>query len=164
MIPRLNHVIDAEKVNVTEDGKNALFELSAGDMRRVLNILQSTSLAFDVVNEDAVYACVGQPQPQEIRKILRLMLDGTFESAYEGLNDMRLHNGTAVTDVVDNLLDHVMQLDMDAQILCPLVDRMAKIQARLAHGSSEKSQLLALISGFTLMRENAFEEVKATED
>ncbi|KAE9552288.1 hypothetical protein FO519_004505 [Halicephalobus sp. NKZ332] len=157
MIPRLDHVIEAEKVNVTEDGKAALFELSSGDMRRVLNILQSTSLAFDVVNEDAVYACVGQPQPQEIRKILRLMLDGTFETAYEGLNGMRINNGTAVTDVVDNLLDHVMQLDMDAQILCPLVDRMAKIQARLAHGSSEKSQLLALVSAFTLMRENAMQ-------
>jgi replication factor C subunit 3/5 len=28
-------------------------------MRRVINILQSTSMAFDEVNEENVYACVG---------------------------------------------------------------------------------------------------------
>jgi hypothetical protein len=28
-------------------------------MRRVINILQSTSMAFDEVNEDHVYTCVG---------------------------------------------------------------------------------------------------------
>uniref|UniRef100_A0AC34QJI0 AAA+ ATPase domain-containing protein n=1 Tax=Panagrolaimus sp. JU765 TaxID=591449 RepID=A0AC34QJI0_9BILA len=135
VLPRLNYVIKEEGVNVTEDGKNALFDLSLGDMRRVLNILQSTALAFEVVNEDAVYACVGQPQPQEIKKILRLMLDSTFETAYEGLNTMRVDNGTALTDVVENLLDQVVQLNMDNDVMCPLIDKMAKIQARLAHGS-----------------------------
>ncbi len=40
MVPRIQHVIDEEKVNVTEDGLNALVTLSKGDMRRSINILQ----------------------------------------------------------------------------------------------------------------------------
>lgn len=44
---------------MTEDGRQALLNLANGDMRRVINILQSTSMAFDVVNEDNVYTCVG---------------------------------------------------------------------------------------------------------
>ena len=32
-MPRLEHVADAEKVNLTEDGKKALMTLSNGDMR-----------------------------------------------------------------------------------------------------------------------------------
>lgn len=48
------------RINVTEDGKQALLNLAQGDMRRVLNILQSTSMAFDVVNEENVYTCVGK--------------------------------------------------------------------------------------------------------
>lgn len=47
------------RVNVTEDGRQALLDLAQGDMRRVINILQSTSMAFDVVNEETVYTCVG---------------------------------------------------------------------------------------------------------
>lgn len=38
------------RVNVSEDGKKALLTLSGGDMRRILNILQSTSMAFNEVS------------------------------------------------------------------------------------------------------------------
>ena len=48
-------------MKVTEDGEKAMMNLSGGDMRRVLNILQSCSMAFDEVNEDNVYTCVGHP-------------------------------------------------------------------------------------------------------
>ncbi|GAA5914188.1 hypothetical protein JCM6882_004745, partial [Rhodosporidiobolus microsporus] len=37
---RLNHVVAQEKVNLTEDGRQALLKLSRGDMRRALNVLQ----------------------------------------------------------------------------------------------------------------------------
>lgn len=42
-MPRLEHVAKEEHVSITEDGKEALFKLSGGDMRRVLNILQVLS-------------------------------------------------------------------------------------------------------------------------
>lgn len=42
---------------MTDDGREALLTLSGGDMRKVLNILQSTSMAFDVVNEENVNIC-----------------------------------------------------------------------------------------------------------
>lgn len=42
---------------MTDDGREALLTLSGGDMRKVLNILQSTSMAFDVVNEENVIIC-----------------------------------------------------------------------------------------------------------
>ena len=35
ILPRLEHVADSEKVEVTEDGKRALIDLSGGDMRKV---------------------------------------------------------------------------------------------------------------------------------
>ena len=59
IMPRLVHVCEEESVEVTEDGKEALMRLSQGDMRKVLNILQSCAMAFDnKVNEDNVYICV----------------------------------------------------------------------------------------------------------
>ena len=36
---------------MTENGEKALLTLSKGDMRRVLNILQATSMAFPTVSE-----------------------------------------------------------------------------------------------------------------
>lgn len=59
--------------------------LSKGDMRKVINVLQSTSMAFDVVNEDNVYTCVGHPLRSEIEHILETLLTAkSFEEAFNG--------------------------------------------------------------------------------
>lgn len=39
-MPRLNYIIEKECLRATESGKMALFKLSNGDMRRVINVLQ----------------------------------------------------------------------------------------------------------------------------
>lgn len=71
-------------VNITDDGKKALLTLAKGDMRKVLNVLQSTSMAFDVVNEDNVYMCVGYPLRSEIENVLQTLLSApTFDSAFD---------------------------------------------------------------------------------
>lgn len=59
--------------------------LAKGDMRKVLNILQSTSMAFDEVNEDNVYTCVGQPKRADIQSIMETLLScSSFRQAFEG--------------------------------------------------------------------------------
>lgn len=85
VLPRLDKIITEEKLNVTEDGKQALMTLSNGDMRKVLNVLQSTSMVYDTVNEENVYTCVGHPLKRDIEKILEsLMATADFEQCYRG--------------------------------------------------------------------------------
>ena len=57
--------------------------LSEGDMRRALNVLQSTAMAHDEVNENSVYSCTGQPLPNDIAKIVEWMLNEDFSTAYQ---------------------------------------------------------------------------------
>lgn len=59
--------------------------LSGGDMRRVINILQSTWLAFGSVTEENVYACVGHPLPIDIKNILNWLLNETYENTYNSI-------------------------------------------------------------------------------
>lgn len=74
ILPRLDYVIDQEKLTVTDDGKKALIKLASGDMRKVLNVLQSTWMAYKNVTEDNVYACVGHPTPAEIKTIINWLM------------------------------------------------------------------------------------------
>lgn len=58
-------------------------------MRKVLNVLQSTVMAFDTVNEDNVYMCVGYPLRQDIEQILKALLSGSsLEDSFKSM--MRL--------------------------------------------------------------------------
>ncbi|KAH7680195.1 replication factor c subunit [Aphelenchoides avenae] len=164
VMPRLEYIVKEEKVTVTEDGKEALYKLSGGDMRRVLNILQSTALALGEVNADSVYQCVGQPQPVLMDKIFRLLLDSSIKDAYEKLTSMTKEQGIAISDILENLLDRVMQVDIENETAARLLDKMAAIQVRLASGTSEKIQLLAMVSSFVTAREEIFAHKKGVSD
>lgn len=72
-------------VKCNESGVKALVTLANGDMRKVLNILQSTSMAFDEVTEDNVYTCVGHPLRRDIENIVNWVLNENFTTAYNSI-------------------------------------------------------------------------------
>lgn len=75
-------LISIHRVKVTEDGKKALIDLAQGDMRKVLNILQSAATAFPEVSEDSVYTCVGHPLKSDIMNILKWLLNDDFSTTF----------------------------------------------------------------------------------
>lgn len=75
--------IFACSLTVAEDGKRALLTLSNGDMRKVLNVLQSTWLAYKEVTEDTVYTCVGHPLKRDIENIVKWLLNEDFQAAFK---------------------------------------------------------------------------------
>ena len=70
--------IETDNINVTEDGKAALLELSNGHMRRALDVLQACHAAYDMTDETAVYTCTGTQ-----RHRVRGQLDDEFGTCYQ---------------------------------------------------------------------------------
>ena len=50
-----------------------------------LVVLQSASMAFEEVNEDAVYTCVGHPLRKDIHNIVHWMLNDRFNAAINSI-------------------------------------------------------------------------------
>ncbi|CAB1320166.1 unnamed protein product, partial [Coregonus sp. 'balchen'] len=100
MIPRLEYVIERESTDVTPDGMKAIVTLSSGDMRRSLNILQSTSMAYGKVTEDNVYTCTGHPLRSDIANILDWSLNKDFTSAYNLILQLKTLKGLALHDIL----------------------------------------------------------------
>ncbi|NWI19544.1 RFC5 factor, partial [Crypturellus soui] len=153
MVPRLRHVIDEEKVDVTEDGMKALVTLSSGDMRRALNILQSTSMAFGTVTEESVYTCTGHPLKCDIANILDWMLNQDFSTAYRKISELKTLKGLALQDILTEIHLLVHRVDFPPSIRIQLLIKLADIEYRLAAGTSEKIQLSSLIAAFQVTRD-----------
>ena len=90
VIDRTQHVIDAEKIDVTKDGLNAVLNLGRGDMRKVLNILQSTALAYPKVTSDAVFSCVGKPTEQDVKACMDALLNASFADSMKAFQDLQV--------------------------------------------------------------------------
>ncbi|XP_066055746.1 replication factor C subunit 5 isoform X2 [Chamaea fasciata] len=181
MVPRLQHVIQEEGVDVSEDGMKALVTLSSGDMRRALNILQSTSMAFGKVTEESVYTCTGHPLKSDIANILDWMLNQDFSTAYRKIMELKTLKGLALQDILTeiHLFVHrggervwlqmtlekpnfslpltecflLSTVDFPPSIRIQLLIKLADIEYRLAAGTSEKIQLSSLIAAFQVTRD-----------
>ncbi|CAL1272481.1 unnamed protein product [Larinioides sclopetarius] len=154
ILPRLEHVIEKENLNVTKDGKKALMDLAQGDMRKVINVLQCSALAFDVVNEENVYACVGHPLKSDMEKIVNWLLNDDFMPAFKNINELKILKGLALQDILTQVHLFVHRIDdLPDDVKIHLLEKMADIENHLASGTSEKIQLSALISAFQVARD-----------
>ncbi|KAF2898400.1 hypothetical protein ILUMI_07773 [Ignelater luminosus] len=153
ILPRLDYVIEQEKLKVAEDGKQALLTLANGDMRKVLNVLQSTWLAFKLVNEDNVYTCVGHPLKKDVENIIKWLLNEDFKATYENIKQLKTVKGLALADIITEIHVYIHRIELPNNILIELLDKMADIEHRLAAGSNENIQLTALISAFQYVKD-----------
>lgn len=146
---RLRFVVQGEKLDITEGGLQAVVCLANGDMRKALNILQSTSMASPHVSEEAVYLCTGNPMPKDIEQIAFWLLNDTFLDAYQHVVEMKTQKGLALVDIVRQLQPFVMRIDMPAAVRMAVLDAMADVEYRLAFGTNEKLQLGAIVGSFS---------------
>mmetsp|Transcript_377 Transcript_377/g.807 ORF Transcript_377/g.807 Transcript_377/m.807 type:complete len:349 (-) Transcript_377:154-1200(-) len=166
---RLEEVAKAEKVPITKDGIQAILDLSGGDMRRVLNLLQSTSMSLSTrgaestdmeidekaVDESAVYTTSGSPLPRDMETILKSLLNDTFKDSIQTISDMCTSKGYALADVLKELAPRLCAMKgMDALPLGKLLDGMSQVECRLAmSGTEERIQTASLVGVFVETRQ-----------
>ncbi|XP_021364751.1 replication factor C subunit 5-like [Mizuhopecten yessoensis] len=145
-------------VNITGDGMKAVVTLASGDMRRALNILQCTHMAYDCVSENNVYTCVGHPLRRDIENIVNWVLNEGFTVAYNNIFDLKTAKGLALQDILREVHLYVHRIDLPVHVKMHLLEKMADIEYRLASGTSEKIQLSSLIAAFQVARDLIVQE------
>ncbi|KAK9513049.1 hypothetical protein O3M35_001329 [Rhynocoris fuscipes] len=152
IMPRLEYVVAEEKVKITECGKKALMELSGGDMRKVLNILQSAATAYEEVNEETVYTCVGHPTKADITNVVNWLLNFDFFNANKMIHELQINKGLALIDIIHEVHSYVHRIDLPASALIELLIKLSDIEERLSVGTSEIIQLSSLVAAFYIAR------------
>tara|TARA_B110001452_G_scaffold115602_1_gene95894 strand:- start:321 stop:794 length:474 start_codon:yes stop_codon:yes gene_type:complete len=154
-------VADAEKVKYVESGLDACVRLADGDMRRVINVLQSTHMSAETVDEASVYTCTGSPLPQDVESILRSLLQDDFTTAVHSIWSLMSDKGLALQDILSQLHSHIVLLEAkDRMAQAMLVASLADLEQRLSLGTNEKMQLAGMVGLFQTSR-NQLVGVKA---
>ncbi|ORX69552.1 P-loop containing nucleoside triphosphate hydrolase protein [Linderina pennispora] len=147
---RLDMIVERESVNITPEGKQALIKLSNGDMRRVLNVLQACHAAYPRIDSEEVYACTGQPSPDDIKRVADWMLNDDFHTALDNIAALKRDKGLALQDILTELVPFVNAIDFPASTRIFLLESIAEIEHHMATGATEKIQLSSLVGSFKL--------------
>jgi replication factor C small subunit len=135
-----------EALSVDENAKEALFNISQGDCRKLENVMQSCASLSQSITENSVYSMASFAKPEEVTKILRLALDQKFEQAREELLKTMLKYGMAGTDIIKQIQTEIWALSIDDAKKAALIDKCGEIEFRMTEGSDEFIQLEALIA------------------
>uniref|UniRef100_A0A6G1SL59 Replication factor C subunit 5 n=1 Tax=Aceria tosichella TaxID=561515 RepID=A0A6G1SL59_9ACAR len=151
IMPRMDLIIQNENIKITEDGRRAVHELSQGDMRRVVNLLQSCYMSFhgETIDETKVYQCCGHPLRSDVAKMVDFLLNSDIKTAYEGIQKMKIEKGLALQDImtqVSKAVSETTKISQESKMHIHI--RMADIEYHLNNGGSEKIYLSAMISAF----------------
>lgn len=144
---RIKMICETEKIQIDTITIDKIIEIGRGDMRKILNIVESTYMSFGVVNVDSVYACTGLPSEYQIDFLIKTSFENNFASAYQIIQDYKISNGFSMTDLVIEVLKKVRKNDsIDSKAKIALYKKFQKMDYLNNMGGNEKIILTNLIA------------------
>jgi replication factor C small subunit len=152
VVGRLRYIAEREAVEYDDEALDTIYEISEGDMRKAINILQAAA-AMGRVTVEAVFKVVGMARPREVREMIKLALSGDFTKAREVMRKLMLEYGLSGEDVVRQIHREIFssELNIPEELRVMIADYLGEIHFRLVEGSDDDIQLSALIAWLALM-------------
>eukprot|EP01013_Petalomonas_cantuscygni_P017263 TRINITY_DN3439_c0_g1_i2.p1 TRINITY_DN3439_c0_g1~~TRINITY_DN3439_c0_g1_i2.p1 ORF type:complete len:390 (+),score=96.79 TRINITY_DN3439_c0_g1_i2:345-1514(+) len=111
LLARILDVVEAEGVNATDDGLEAVLYTADGDMRAALNNLQATHVGLGAVTAANVFKVCDVPTPTDLVQMLRHAMVGEIDEAI-GIMDQQTRDGFSPADVVAAFFKAAQQCDV----------------------------------------------------
>ena len=149
---RLTLIAEKENLQIVDEGLDALFQASSGDLRKAINMLQAASANGELVDDISVYSLLGSVRPDRVRTMIQLALDGKFLDSREALRDILINQGLAPEDIIRITYREVMRhKSLTEQMKVRLSDIIGEVDFRLTQGSRPEIQLSTLLGHLSLV-------------
>lgn len=137
-----------EGIKLDEGARKALALVSDGDVRKLVNVMQSCAALGNNLTESSVFNISSLAEPKEIIEVLNAAVRGDFTSARSRLLDVQLKYGLSGIDLIKQIQKEVWKLNLNDKEKLRMVERCGEIEFRMVEGSDEFVQLEALIASF----------------
>lgn len=142
----LNQIAKSEELEISDEGTEALIDVSEGDLRKLTNVLQAASVLGTKIDQEAVFNVAASLRPEEVKKILVKSLQGEFKSARNELRDLMVKRGMDGVDIIKSIYKEIYDLDISEEKKVKLMELLGKYEYRLVEGSAPDIQIEALLA------------------
>ncbi|MBT3303745.1 replication factor C small subunit [Candidatus Woesearchaeota archaeon] len=146
IVKLIDVIVEKESLTIDDKAKEALFQISHGDCRKLENTLQSCASISNNLTEENVFSLASFAKPEELKTALELALKQDFEAARNELLKTMLKYGLSGTDVIKQIQQEIWNLDIEDKSKVQLIDKCGEIEFRMVEGSDEFIQLEALLA------------------
>ena len=155
----MKEIAEKEKLKISSDGLDAVFEVCGGDLRKAVNTLQSAASLSKPVDAKIVYSITGKASPADVQKMIKVAMEGDFVEARKQLREMIQKYGVSGSDLIRQIHTEIFRSETPEKWKIRLADIVGEVDYRLVEGADEEVQLSALLARLV----EAGDELKSAE-
>jgi replication factor C small subunit len=148
----LKEIAKKEKLKIDDKAFDAILYLSEGDMRRALNLLQSSAALGKKITEKTVYDVAVQAKPKDIKDMLDIALKGKFLDSRKKLYNLLINQGISGEDIIKEMHRQVYDLDTKEENKVRIIQYLGEYEFRLDGGGNPMIQLEAFLAQLAAMK------------
>lgn len=146
----IKKIAENEKLKISEDTFQAMYEASEGDCRKAINLLQATASISLNINAEMINMISSSSKPVGVRIVLDYALAGDFVNARDRLLDVMLKESISGSDIIRAIQKEIWNLQIEPEIKVRLTEKTGETEFRMIQGSDEFVQLQSLLASFVL--------------
>ncbi|MCK4400509.1 replication factor C small subunit, partial [Candidatus Bathyarchaeota archaeon] len=148
------NIVETEQVEIIEEGLDAMYQASRGDLRKATNLLQAAAATKAVIDDVSIYEVLGKVSPERVRAMIQQSLEGNFLEAREILRELLIDQGLAPDDIIKMVYRELMRNTvLSEQWKVKLSDKVGEVDYRLTQGARPEIQLSTLLAHLALAGE-----------
>ncbi|MEN3048382.1 MAG: replication factor C small subunit [Candidatus Caldarchaeales archaeon] len=142
----VERVAKAEGLGVEDRALAALYDVSEGDLRKVLNVLQTASIYSRNVTADLVYRVAGLAGAVEVRRMMELALDGKLDEAKRILRQALYVDGVSEREIVNRMYAEAFYVPIRETDRAKLLSLLGEVDYRISQGATPEVQFMMVLA------------------
>ncbi len=143
VVNHLKKICRNEKVKCSDNALSLIYEMTEGDLRLAMNVLQSSS-ALGEISIENVKKTTGISGKGKVGELVNLALEGKFKDARKELLELMKVYGMSERDIIKYANEEVFRFNLPN--LDEVAEALAKYDYRLIVGGHPDIQLTAMIA------------------
>ncbi len=147
ILQKVEYVMKEENLDLDQKAIETLIDRSNGDMRKVLNILQSTSMLTKKIRSDTINNCIGYPIKEQVKYVLDELLNNKNRSEVaHNVKDYILDNSLSLGDIITEVHNYfIKNIELyDAESVAEFFVKLKYIDINLSYNTNVKLDIVAL--------------------
>jgi replication factor C subunit 3/5 len=154
LIKVIKYICDNEKLSIDNESLNIISQLSNGDLRKGINLLQTISMKSNIINKNLCCDIVGLPSNEHIEIIYNNLMDTklNFNDIYININNIIKNNGYTLDIILKQILIYILNNNFTykSQLLSDLAD----LENKISKSVFNDIYISTLIAIFCINRKN----------
>jgi len=155
IVSKLKEIGEKEKLEFEKESHDSLFYVSQGDLRKAINILQSTASLDSKIKSEDIFKVSARARPDEIGELIYVSYSGDFKKARDLLYKLLFDYGMSGEDVVGQVYSELVNYDeskIPIEHKIDLIKIIGEINFRITQGATERIQIETMLANFYLKK------------